>query len=141
MIPGLAVVWVILFVLLLAIVLDRLLFKPLARVMREREQAVRSATELAEAAASKARAATEEFENRTRAVQAEVYREMDERRRAALDKRSEVLATTRREVEAQVADATARLDADAAAARARLERDADALAGEVAERILGRKVS
>ena len=71
MLPGLAVFWVILIVLMVAFVLDRGLFRPLNRVMRERETAIRSAQEMAEAAAARARAAAAEFEQRTKAAQAD----------------------------------------------------------------------
>jgi F0F1-type ATP synthase membrane subunit b/b' len=66
---------------------------------------------------------------------------MDEARRAALDRRTELLADTRQQAEASIADATARLRADAAEARARLDRDADILATTIVERVLGRTAS
>jgi F-type H+-transporting ATPase subunit b len=138
-IPGLAVIWVIVIVLLLAFVLDRGLFRPLGRVMAERERAIRSAQELAQSAADRAREATDEFERKTRAAQSEIYREMDENRRQATARKTTLIAETRREVEASVTVASARLDAQAAEAQARLEREADALGAEIAERVLGRK--
>jgi F0F1-type ATP synthase membrane subunit b/b' len=139
--PGLAVFWVILIVLLVAVVLDRGLFRPLGRVMREREAAIRSAEELALAAAAKAREAAAEFERRTKAAQAEIYREMDENRRLAGETRAALMAETRRDVDAQVADASARLKAQASDARAQLEKEADALGEAIVERVLDRKVS
>jgi F0F1-type ATP synthase membrane subunit b/b' len=139
--PGLAVFWVILIVLLVAVVLDRGLFRPLGRVMRERELAIRSAQELAEAAAARAREAATEFERRTKAAQAEIYREMDENRRQAGEKRAALMAETRREVDARLADASARLKAQAGDARAQLEKEADALGEAIVERVLDRKVS
>ena len=66
MIPDLSVLWVIFFVLLMATILNSLLFKPLIRVMAAREAAVASARQLAERAATQAREATEEFDARTR---------------------------------------------------------------------------
>ncbi|MGE5358174.1 MAG: ATP synthase F0 subunit B [Bacteroidales bacterium] len=141
MIPGLSVLWVILFVLVLAVILDRLLFKPLTRVMAERESRVKSAIELAAQSADRARAASAAFDERTAAAQAEVYREMDAKRRAALERRTELLGHTREEVEASIVGARARVAAQANAARADLERDAQALADAVASRVLGRKVS
>ena len=60
----LSVLWVIFFVLLLTVLLDRLLFKPVLRVMGEREQAIRSARELAERSANEARLASAEFEKK-----------------------------------------------------------------------------
>jgi F-type H+-transporting ATPase subunit b len=139
--PGLAVFWVIVIVLLLIVVLDRGVFRPLGRVMREREAAVRSAQDLAQASADRAQQAAAEFERRTRAAQADVYREMDENRRAANEHRAQVVAKTRAEVEATVAEASARVKAQADEARVRLERDAEALGGQIVERVLGRKVS
>ena len=68
-----------------------------------------------------------QFEQRTKAAQAEVYREMDENRRQANEKRAAIMAETRRDVDAQLADASARLKAQAAEARTELEKEADAL--------------
>ena len=141
MIPDLSVAWVIALVLTLSILLDRLLLRPLTRVMGEREGAIRSARELAEASRTKAQAAADEFDSRTRAARAEVYHQMDEKRRAALERRAERVAATRREIEQTVHEASDRLRAQTAAARQQIERDADALAAPIVERVLGRKAS
>lgn len=141
MLPDLSVLWVIFFLLVLTIVLDRLLFRPIQRVMQQREQAARSARELAERSAREAAAATAEFEKKTSAARAEVYRQMDEVRRTALEARAQILAQTRAEAEQQVAAASARLTADAEEAKRRLSVEADALGSAAAERILGRKAS
>ncbi len=141
MLPDLSVVWVIFFVLLLTIILDRLLLKPILRVMEQREHAVRSARELADRAASEARSASAEFDQKVAAARADVYRQMDEVRRAALNERAEIMARTRAEAEAQVASASSQLQAEAEEARRKLSADAEALGAAVAERILGRKAS
>ncbi len=141
MIPGLSVIWVIVFVMLLAIVLDRLLFKPLLRVMDEREARVKSAIELARESAERAATATAEFDARTRAAQAEVYRQMDETRRAALERRQEMLDQTRQEIESSIQEARGQIAVQAEKARAQLDRDADQLAAAVVTRVLDRKVS
>jgi F-type H+-transporting ATPase subunit b len=140
-IPDLSVAWVIAFVLLLSVLLDRLLLRPVTRVMSQREGAIRSARELAEASRARAHMAADELEAKTRAARAEVYRQMEEKRRAALEGRAEIVADTRREVERSLADAILRLRAQATAARAQLERDSDALATIIVERVLGRKAS
>ena len=69
--------------MLLTVIIDRLLLRPLLRVMNAREQAIRSARELAERSANQARAAAAEFEQKTTAARAEIYKQMDEMRRAA----------------------------------------------------------
>jgi F-type H+-transporting ATPase subunit b len=141
MLPNLSVLWVIFFVLVLTFVVDRLLLKPVLGVIRRREEAIESARELARRSATEAQAATAEFERKTTAARAEMYREMDEMRRAALGHRAEIVAQTRAEAEAQVAEAITRLDAEAAAARRTLEADARVLGAAAADRILGRKAS
>ena len=141
MIPDLSVVWVIVFVLTLSVILDRLLLRPATRVMQEREGAIRSARELAETSRARAQAAADEFEAKTRAARGDVYRQMDEKRRAALDRRAALVGDTRREVEQSLRDAAQRVQKQAAAARAQLERDSDTLATSIVERVLGRKAS
>jgi F0F1-type ATP synthase membrane subunit b/b' len=141
MIPDLSVVWVIVLVLMLTGVLNRLLLRPMTQVMTERDGAIRSARELAEASQTRAQAATEELEARTRAARGDVYRQMDEKRRDALERRARLVADTRSEVERATTDAKQRVRAQALAAREQLDRDADAIATTIVERVLGRKAS
>ena len=141
MFPDLTVFWVVFLILLTGVLLNGLILKPVLRVVAAREGAVRSARELAESAAAQARAATAEFESRTQAARSDIYREMDEKRRRALERRAELLAETRTTVEAEIGAARESLKSQAEAARATLERDASVLAGDIVERVLGRKAS
>ena len=141
MIPDLSVLWVIFFVLLLTLILNQLLFKPIVRVISAREGAVRDARALADSASRQAGEALREFEGRTRAARAEVHHQMEATRRAAEERRTAIVAAARQQSEATLADAHARLDQDTAAARARIEHDADAIAGAIAQRILGRQTT
>jgi F-type H+-transporting ATPase subunit b len=141
MLPNLSVLWVIFFILVLTFVVDRLLLRPVLGVIRKREDAIESARALARRSATEAQAATAEFDRKTGAARAEMYREMDEMRRAALGRRADIVAETRADAEAQVADAITRLDREAAEARRTLEAEAQVLGAAVAERILGRKAS
>jgi F-type H+-transporting ATPase subunit b len=141
MLPNLSVLWVIFFILVLTFVVNQLLLKPVLDVISRREQAIESARELARRSATEAQAATAEFDRKTTAARAEMYREMDEMRRGALGRRAEIVAQTRAEAQAQVAEAITRLDAEAAEARRKLEADAQALGTAAADRILGRRAS
>ena len=137
MIPDLSVLWVIGFVLLLVVLLDRLLLKPLQRIMHERQGAIESARDLAERSATRAAEATAEFDTKTKAARAEIYRQMDEQRRVALASRAELLSATRQEVEASVEEGRAGTLAEAERARETLARDAEALGAVIADRVLG----
>jgi len=139
--PNLSVFWVILFVLVLTFVIERLLLRPVMSVIRARELAIASARELAQRSASEAQAATAEFERKTAAARAEIYRQMDEMRRTALGRRAEIVAQTRAEAETAVAEALRQLDEESRAARRRLEADAETLGAAAADRILGRRAS
>jgi len=136
--PNLSVIFVIIAVVLLAIVLDRVLFKPLLRVMHQRDAAIKSAMQAAESAAAKAQAASAEFDANVTAARADLYKQMDERRKAAEAYRKELVAQTKADVDAQLAGAKAELDAQAAKARATLEAEAEELGKDIAAKVLGR---
>jgi F-type H+-transporting ATPase subunit b len=139
-IPDLSVLWVIFFVLVFTTAINRLLLRPLGRVMSEREGAVQAARGLADEAAAQASRASEEVETRTRAARDAVAAQMADARRAAQDERGTLLDASRRQAEASVAEARAQVAADADAARERLSKDVEDLAGAIASRVLGRHV-
>ena len=141
MLPDLSVFWVVGLLLVLAVILDRLVFRPVLKVIKQREDAATSARTLAEQAAEEARRASEEFEKKTQLARAEVYRQMDDMRRGALADRTALIEETRKEAETALAQARSDLARDVATARARLDQDADALATDAAARILGRQPS
>ena len=141
MIPDLSVLWVIFFVLLLTAIVNSLLFKTLLRVMHARTDAIQKAQHLAGEAAHKANAAVALYETKTSEARAEVYREMDAARKAALERRAELLALTRKEADETRAEAAARLQAAAEGARAQLSSDARSLSQAIVDRVLDRKAS
>ena len=138
MLPNLSVVFVVFAVVLLAFVLDRVLFKPLLRVMRERDTAIKSALQLAESATAKAQAASAEFDANVTAARTDLYKQMDERRKAAEGYRNELMTKTRADVDEQLAKAKAELEAQTAQARATLDEDAEQLGRDIAAKVLGR---
>lgn len=139
MIPDLSVFWVVGFVLLLVVLLDKLLFSPLRRIMQERRDAVGSARTLADQAAARAAEASAEFDEKTKTARAEIYRQMDEQRRIALERRNELIAATREEAQATIEAGRTRIRAEAEAAREALSREAEALGADIADRVLSRK--
>jgi F-type H+-transporting ATPase subunit b len=136
--PDITTLWVVGFLLLCTYLLNTLVFKPIIQVIEQRAGAVRSARELAESAAQKATAAAAEYDHKLNAARADVYHQMDDVRRVALDKRAALLAGTRATVEKELSTATARVQQDSKEARAALDRDASNLAGAIVARVLGR---
>lgn len=124
--------------LITTVLLNSLIFKPVLQVIDHRSRAVRDARELAESAAQKVASASAEYNEKLQRARAEVYRQMDEMRRSALEKRSSLLAETRETVEQELLTATARIRQESETARAALDRDASNLAGAIVARVLGR---
>lgn len=138
MIPDQTTFAVIALLLACVAVVNTLIFKPILAVSDARARAVRDARELAASAAKKATEATEQFDRTLSAARADVYTRMDEARKTALDKRAALIADTKREVDASLADASSRLESQAVAARAALDGEAIAIAGDIVNRVLGR---
>ena len=118
--------------------LNTLVFKPILQVIEQRTGAVRGARELADSAAHKAAAAASEYDQKLNTARAEVYGQMDEMRKIALDKRASLLASTRATIDQELKSATARVQQESQAARETLDRDANTLAGAIVARVLGR---
>ncbi len=138
MIPDLSALWVIAFLLSCTFLLNALIFQPILRVIEARQKAVADAQTLAQSASDRATAAANEYKQTLNEARSEVYRQMDDTRRAALDKRAALLGETRAAVERELQDAAAQLEQQAVEARAGLDRDAQSLAGAIVSRVLGR---
>ena len=136
--PDITTVWVIAFLLLCTFLLNTLVFKPILQVIEQRTNAVRGARELAESASHKAAAAAAEYDQKLNLARGEVYRQMDDMRKAALDKRASLLTSTRATVQQELSAATARVQQESKEAIAALDRDASNLAGAIVSRVLGR---
>jgi F-type H+-transporting ATPase subunit b len=137
-IPDLSALWVIGFLLTCTYLLNTLVFQPILRVIAARLKAVADARELAQSASDRATAAATEYNQKLNAARSDVYRQMDEKRRGALDRRTELLTDTRATVQRELNEATRRVKQQAEDARATLDREADTLAGAIVSRVLGR---
>ena len=136
--PDITTLWVVAFLLLCTYLLNSLVFKPILQVIDQRTSAVRGARELAESASHKATAAAAEYDQKLNAARAEVYGQMDDMRKVALDKRASLRASTRATVEQELKTATASVQQESQSARETLDRDANNMAGAIVNRVLGR---
>ena len=138
MIPDITVLWVIAFLLLTTYLLNTLIFKPVLKVIEARLNAVSEARDLAQSASDRATTAATEYTQRLNVARSDVYRQMDDKRRSALDQRAVLLTQTRETVSRELAEATTRVEQQATEARITLDREADTLAGAIVSRVLGR---
>jgi F-type H+-transporting ATPase subunit b len=137
LIPDITALWVIGFVLTTVVLVNTLLFKPILAVIDARLKAVSDARELAQSASERATAAAAEYDEKLNAARSVVYREMDDKRRAALDKRAALVGETKAVVQRELADAATRVQQQAAAARASLDREAEGMARAIVTRVMG----
>jgi F-type H+-transporting ATPase subunit b len=138
LIPDITVLWVIAFLLTTVVLLNTLVFKPVLAVIEARIKAVTEARDLAQSASERATTASAEYHHKLNAARSELYREMDDKRRTALEKRAALVAETKTVVERELSEATTQVQQQAAAARASLDRESEALAGAIVSRVLGR---
>ena len=127
-------------VIVLTIVLNFLLFKPLLRVLDERQQRTDEArTGLDEAQAVQAQR-LDEIERRLKEARREAYEIREKAQQAGRDRRDELMQEARQQAHAIVEKARAEINADIDIARKDLEAEASRLSKLIAERVLGRPV-
>jgi F-type H+-transporting ATPase subunit b len=126
-------------VLLLHQYLKAVFFKPLARVLAERNEATegarKKAAESLERAASKAAA----YEESLRAARNDIYREQEEVRRKWQNEQSAQVLDARTRADAAVKAARAQVAAEAETAKASLEGNIRMLADQITRTILERR--
>lgn len=127
-------------VLVLYLYLARVFFRPMEKVLKQRHEATEGARKLAEEALAKATAKTEEYEDAMRAARAGVYQELGELRRQLQAERAAAMEQARQEAEAQIAAAKAELEHEVVGLKRNLAGESEALASQIAESILRRRV-
>lgn len=130
----------VIFVFLLMVILDRLFFRPLTGVLKQREDKTRGALARAREQAGAAEAKAGEYEAAFQAARQEVYRLREAERRAALSERDGALKKAREQSESWLKEAQAALGAQVGAAKQELQSASRSLALEVTEAVLGKGV-
>lgn len=126
----------ILMVLTFYLILRALFFKPLLRVMAEREARTAGARKAAEAAQAAATDRLREYLNALKHARAQLYSEQEAERKKLLDARAAHLREMRKRAAAEVASAKDRMANELAAARQEVQASAAQLAAEIARRML-----
>lgn len=125
-----------LIVVILHFYLKYMFFKPLARVLAERNEATEGARHKATAALEMADAKAAQYEEQIRSARNEIYREQEEQRRQWREQQSGQIADARKRSEALVGEARAQLAAEAAQARQSLATETQLLAERITRSIL-----
>ncbi|MFQ5927942.1 MAG: ATP synthase F0 subunit B [Terriglobia bacterium] len=111
-------------------------FRPLERVLAEREALTSGTRKATEQLLADVEARTQQYEDNLRQARAAIYREQETLRRQALEDRARILRAAREQANQVIRDAKTQLLADVEAARRDLDRESQRLAGEIARTLL-----
>jgi F-type H+-transporting ATPase subunit b len=125
----------VIFVFLLLIVLERILFRPLKRVLAEREAATTGALAKAREQAAAAEAKAREYEEALMAARQEIYRQKDLVRNRTLEEREKSLKDAREQAEALLREAMDSIARETTRVQEELKAGCQSLAQEITELI------
>ncbi len=126
----------ILIVLVVHFYLKRMLFRPLERVLHERDEVTAGARKLADRAFAHAEQKAAEYEAALRQARAEAFREQETIRRSLLDEQNQQVEAARARTSEMVRSAKQQIEQDAEAARRGLAETAASLADQIAAALL-----
>ncbi len=116
-----------------------MLFNPLGRILKEREELTEGARRAAEKSLKLAEDKEAEFERKFAEARAEVYKLQEETRRSWIEEQAGQVAEARKRSEAAVRQAKDEITAEATAARANLTDASAGLAQEIVDMVLDRR--
>lgn len=128
-------------ILLMVFLLNQTLFKPINRILEERERRTRGQSGEAREILQRVEERMTNYERTLRETRAEGYRLMEQERAEAMRERQEKLNTVREELDHAVAEQKGAIRSQAEEARTTLSTDARRLAMEISSHILHRPVS
>jgi F-type H+-transporting ATPase subunit b len=126
--------------LILLVILQRLLYKPLMAKMEERTAAIKKSLDEAQAARADAARQREENEGRLRAAYAEAAAIREQALKEAADEQKRLVDGARAEAQRLVASAKAQMDTEVRRAREELRREVADLSTAVAETLVRRSL-
>jgi F-type H+-transporting ATPase subunit b len=133
-----SVIWAIIIFLLLIVALNQFLFKPLQKVLAERESRTSGLVSEAQAKMSHQMDLFNKYQATIKNARMEAYRQQEQVRSEALKKRAEVLASARTAGEQMIQNSRASILSQVEAAKGQLDLEAKELAQGIASTILGR---
>ena len=126
----------VLIVLAFYLILRWLFFKPLLKVMAERDERTIGARKAAEAARAAAAEKLKQYQEALKQARAQVYTEQEAARKKLLDERAARLKEARAKAATQVAEAKARIAEELGAATREIQGSVVQLSEEIVRRIL-----
>ena len=120
----------------LFIFLDRMFFRPIKAILKQRDEATAGALARAREQAASAEQKAREYEEKFQAARQEVYRQRESARRSNLEQRDGVLHNARAQAEVLIRDARASLAAEIDRSKVELDRSCQSLAEEISHSLI-----
>ena len=134
----LSVIWAIIIFIGLIVALNLILFKPLQKILAERESRTSGLMDEAQTKTNHQMGLLSEYQATVKNARMEAYRQQEQLRNEALKKRAEVLAKAKVAGEQMIQDSRVSLLSQVETAKRQLDQDAKELAHGIASAILGR---
>ena len=128
-------------ILVMVFVLNATLFKPINRILEERERQTRGRSSEAQEILRRVEEKLTHYEHTLREARAEGYRLMEQERATAMSERQAKLNAVREEINQLIAGEKEAIRAQAEEARSTLEKDTRRIAAEIGAQILHRPIS
>jgi F-type H+-transporting ATPase subunit b len=126
--------------LIFLFIINRIMFRPLRRVMNERDTYIENIQKDIVAAESRFEDLTNQIQAQEKAVRNEAFEQRDSLEAAGSQQAAEILASTRKEVTALKEKAQKEVDAQISAARKHVLKESEDLAKTVIEAVLYRSL-
>ena len=127
----------VILVFLLFIILDRIFFRPLTAVLKQRAALTVGALEQAREQGAAARTKARQYEDVFQAARQDVYRQREAERHANLEQRDAALRVARDQAEVLLREARAALATEVLRAKAELDAACQPLAEEISASLVG----
>jgi F-type H+-transporting ATPase subunit b len=123
--------------LVLWMLLQRMVFEPMLRVLSEREERTRGNEQKAESLRADAQALQGQYDERMRAARRQVFDQSERQRKSWREEEREIVTRARDAATARLGQVRERMAAELEEARVSLRPEAEALAARVVDRVLG----
>jgi F-type H+-transporting ATPase subunit b len=138
--PDASLLFIIALFLLFVFVMNRLLFKPIGRVLDQRQTLTEGATNEARATARRYQVRLAEYEASIRQARGESYRRLEEARAKALEERRRLIEEAKQKASGEIEQAKSEIKQQADDALIKLEVEARQIAADISRTVLGRTV-
>jgi len=127
--------------IILLLILNKMLYKPLSNIMAERKQAIDGSHEHAQGLEADIEDKMQRYQAQLSEAKKTANEERNRLKKAATEEESKILSEAQAKATARLQTIKSQVGKEAAAASKTLKSDAESLAGQIATKVLGRELA